>query len=103
MALARIYPARLGAGKESLERGSRPPSPVRSQRSETTQVWTRPEGGFSTEIFGGPVRFREGNAWKQVDLTLRRTPDGAVEPVGHPRGLRLSGVGSWRGWTHFIA
>jgi hypothetical protein len=65
---------------------------VLSQRTETTQVWARPEGGFSTEIYAGPVRFKEGEAWRAVDLTLRLTADGAVEPVGHPRGLRFSGA-----------
>jgi hypothetical protein len=63
---------------------------VLSQRTETTQVWARSEGGFSTEIHAGPVRFQKNGAWHEVDLTLRQTADGAVEPVGHPRGLRFS-------------
>lgn len=65
---------------------------VISQRTETTQVWARPEGGFSTEIYAGPVRFEKDGAWREVDLTLRPAADGAVEPVGHPRGLRFSGA-----------
>ncbi|GAB7037113.1 hypothetical protein JCM9533A_09600 [Catenuloplanes niger JCM 9533] len=65
---------------------------VASQRTETTRVWARPEGGFSTEIHAGPVRFERGGTWQAVDLTLRLTADGAVEPVGHPRGLRFSGA-----------
>jgi len=70
---------------------------VLSQRTETTQVWARPEGGLSTEIYAGPVRFKKGQAWQAVDLTLRKTADGAVEPVGHPRGLRLSGAATGSG------
>ena len=70
---------------------------VLSQRNETTQVWARPGGGFSTEIYAGPVRFRQGAAWKDVDLTLRPTGDGAIEPVGHPRGLRLAGAATGTG------
>jgi hypothetical protein len=70
---------------------------VLSQRTETTQVWARPEGGFSTEIYAGPVRFKEDGAWRTVDLTLRPTADGAVEPVGHPRGLRFSGAATGSG------
>jgi len=70
---------------------------VLSQRTETTQVWARPEGGFSTEIYAGPVRFKKGSAWQAVDLTLRNSADGAVEPVGHPRGLRLSGAATGSG------
>ncbi|SDO45318.1 DNRLRE domain-containing protein [Lentzea jiangxiensis] len=65
---------------------------VLSQRTETARVWARPEGGFSTEIHAGPVRYRDNGAWRDVDLTLRQTADGAVEPVGHPRGLRFSGA-----------
>jgi hypothetical protein len=70
---------------------------VLSQRNETTQVWARPGGGFSTEIYAGPVRFRQGGAWKDVDLTLRPTGDGAIEPVGHPRGLRFAGAATGTG------
>ncbi|WP_209644400.1 DNRLRE domain-containing protein [Kibdelosporangium banguiense] len=65
---------------------------VLSQRTETTLVWARPEGGFSTEIYAGPVRFKKNGPWRAVDLTLQRTADGAVEPAGHPRGLRFSGA-----------
>ncbi|MFI5895743.1 DNRLRE domain-containing protein [Actinoplanes sp. NPDC051513] len=69
---------------------------VLAQRTETTQVWARPEGGFSTEIYGGPVRFRKDGAWHPVDLTLRPAA-GGVEPVGHPRGLRLAGAATGAG------
>src|SRR5688572_4998562 len=68
------------------------PVEVLSRRTERTQVWARPEGGFSSQVHGGPVRYRDGEVWKPVDLTLRRQPDGSVAPVGHPRGLRLSGT-----------
>jgi hypothetical protein len=83
-------PDQLSATLAAMNCGGR--VEVLEQRSETTQVWARPEGGFSTEIYGGPVRFRQGGAWKPVDLTLRRTADGAVEPVGHPRGVRFAGA-----------
>ncbi|MEU4522962.1 DNRLRE domain-containing protein [Amycolatopsis sp. NPDC024027] len=70
---------------------------VLSQRTETTQVWARPEGGLSTEIYAGPVRFKKDGAWRTVDLTLQPTADGAVEPIGHPRGLRFSGAATGSG------
>jgi RHS repeat-associated protein len=64
---------------------------VRNRRTERAQVWALPEGGFSSQVYGGPVRYHDGGVWKPIDLTLRRQPDGSVAPVGHPRGLRLSG------------
>jgi RHS repeat-associated protein len=65
---------------------------VLSQRTETTQVWARSEGGFTTEVYAGPVRVRQGTSWRPVDLTLGAGPDGTIAPAGHPRGLRLSGA-----------
>jgi hypothetical protein len=88
-------PDQLSATLAAMNCGGR--VEVLEQRSETTQVWARPEGGFSTEIYGGPVRFRQGGTWKPVDLTLRRTADGTVEPVGHPRGVRFAGAGTGAG------
>lgn len=75
---------------------------VLSGRTETTLVWARPQGGFSTEIHAGPVRFRDNGTWRAVDLDLRQTADGAVEPVGHPRGLRFSGATTGSG-EHVLA
>ncbi|MFI5912411.1 DNRLRE domain-containing protein [Dactylosporangium sp. NPDC051541] len=64
---------------------------VSGARSETAQLWALPEGGYSSEVYAGPVRYRSGQVWKPVDLTLRAQPDGSVAPVGHPRGLKLAG------------
>jgi RHS repeat-associated protein len=65
---------------------------VLSARTERTQLWALPKGGYSSQMYGGPIRFKDGDAWKPVDLTLRPRPDGSVAPVGHPQGLRLSGA-----------
>ncbi|MFC7532400.1 DNRLRE domain-containing protein [Actinoplanes sp. GCM10030250] len=89
----------LAAGMAARACGGR--VEVLSQRTETTQVWARPEGGFSTEIYAGPVRFNEGGTWQAVDLTLRPA-GGAIEPVGHPRGLRFSGATTGSG-EHVLA
>jgi RHS repeat-associated protein len=64
---------------------------VLSARTEKTDLWALPEGGFSSQVYTGPVRFRRDGAWKPVDLSLQAQPDGSVAPVGHPRGLKLSG------------
>ncbi len=62
-----------------------------SARTERSQLWALPEGGFSSEVYAGPARFKQGEVWKPVDLTLKMQPNGSVAPVGHPRGLRLAG------------
>ncbi|MFG2040425.1 RHS repeat-associated core domain-containing protein [Dactylosporangium sp. NPDC048998] len=71
-------------------------------RTETTQVWALPEGGFTSQVHAGPVRFKQGDVWKPVDLTLQVQPDGSVAPVGHPRGLKLSGKAAGAG-EHSLA
>ncbi|WP_327357907.1 DNRLRE domain-containing protein [Streptomyces sp. NBC_01304] len=67
---------------------------VLSARSETSTEWAYPDGRLQLEEASGPVRFRRGDAWVDVDLTLRRQADGSVAPGAHPRGLVLSGAGS---------
>jgi RHS repeat-associated protein len=64
---------------------------VLDRRTETTQLWALPEGGFTTQVYAGPVRFHSEGSWRPVDLTLQRQPDGSVAPVGHPAGLRIAG------------
>ncbi|NUT95220.1 MAG: DNRLRE domain-containing protein, partial [Saccharothrix sp.] len=59
--------------------------------SETTRVWANPDGTLTADVTAGPSRVRRGQRWQDTDLRLRRTADGSVEPVAHPRGLRLSG------------
>lgn len=65
---------------------------VLSQRTETTQVFAEPAGGYTAESYVAPVRFREGESWKDVDLTLTRDASGMVRPKAHPYGLVLSGA-----------
>ncbi|MEU0556522.1 RHS repeat-associated core domain-containing protein [Dactylosporangium sp. NPDC006015] len=67
---------------------------VTGARSETMQVWALPEGGLTSQVHAGPVRFKQGDVWKPVDLTLQVQADGSVAPVGHPRGLKFSGKAS---------
>ncbi|MEU7650780.1 DNRLRE domain-containing protein [Micromonospora taraxaci] len=65
---------------------------VKSRTSETTEVWALPDGQLRVDLAAGVQRFRRGAEWVPVDLTLRATADGAVEPVAHPKGLRISGA-----------
>ncbi|MBT2459589.1 DNRLRE domain-containing protein [Streptomyces sp. ISL-86] len=60
-------------------------------RSEDTTLWANPDGTMSVESFAGPVRFREGGRWADVDVSLVKDPDGSVRSKAHPRGLKLAG------------
>nr|WP_192772146.1 DNRLRE domain-containing protein [Plantactinospora soyae] len=73
-------------------RRSGTPVQVESLTSETTEVWALPDGQFRADIALGVQRFRQGSDWVPVDLTLRPTADGGVEPVAHPNGLRIAGA-----------
>ena len=67
---------------------------VLSGRSETESTFANPDGSFSTEQFGAPVRVRDKagrHGWRDVDLTLVDNGDGTVGPRVHPQGLRLAG------------
>ncbi|MEU8763946.1 DNRLRE domain-containing protein, partial [Streptomyces sp. NPDC048659] len=64
-----------------------------SERSETSTTWANPDGSLTSELFGGPVRFERDGAWTDVDVRLRKAPDGDIEPVAHPHGLELSAGG----------
>jgi RHS repeat-associated protein len=60
-----------------------------SERTETSTTWANPNGSLTSELSAGPVRFRDGDAWRTVDLDLVRARDGSVAPKAHPRGLEL--------------
>ncbi|SBT95907.1 RHS repeat-associated core domain-containing protein, partial [Streptomyces sp. DI166] len=62
-----------------------------SERTETSTTWVNKDGSLTTELSAGPVRFERDGAWVDVDVELRKTPQGGVEPVAHPGGLRLAG------------
>ncbi|MCW7991694.1 hypothetical protein XF35_42530, partial [Streptomyces platensis subsp. clarensis] len=64
-----------------------------SERSETSTTWANPDGSLTSELFGGPVRFERDGVWTDVDVRLRKAPDGDIEPVAHPNGLELSAGG----------
>ncbi|MDT9681043.1 DNRLRE domain-containing protein [Streptomyces sp. TRM76323] len=64
---------------------------VPGARTENTTTWANPDGTVSVETHAGPVRFRKGGKWVDIDPTLRRAADGSVRAVAHPHGLRIAG------------
>ncbi|MEV7289751.1 DNRLRE domain-containing protein [Streptomyces sp. NPDC093252] len=62
-----------------------------SERTETSTTWVNKDGSLTTELSAGPVRFERDGKWVNVDVGLRETSDGGVEPVAHPGSLRLAG------------
>ncbi|MGW3961041.1 RICIN domain-containing protein [Amycolatopsis sp. NPDC005003] len=74
-----------------------------SERTETETTWVNPDGSRTTEVNGGPIRVRRGEAWVPVDLTLTQGADGAVRSKAHPRGLVLAGAGGKQGETRDLA
>ncbi|MEU2618112.1 DNRLRE domain-containing protein [Streptomyces sp. NPDC007157] len=63
-----------------------------SERTETSTTWVNKNGSLTTELTAGPTRFKDAaGKWRNIDLDLRRRPDGTVEPTAHPDGLRLAG------------
>ncbi|MFJ2872843.1 RHS repeat-associated core domain-containing protein [Streptomyces sp. NPDC087298] len=64
-----------------------------SERTETSTTWANKDGSLTTELAAGPVRFEDEttDGWRDVNLELVRGSDGSVEPIAHPRGLKLAG------------
>ncbi|WP_188898507.1 RHS repeat-associated core domain-containing protein [Microlunatus endophyticus] len=71
---------------------------VLADRSETSRTWANPDGTLSSEMTGGPVRFKDSTAtrtdgWRDIDLTLQRNSDGTVSPKAAPAKVVLAGAG----------
>jgi len=67
---------------------------VLSERSETSTTYANPDGSFTAENYGAPIRVKDRtgkDGWKDVDLTLTRRTDGSVAPVKHPDEVVLGG------------
>ncbi|MFN8077530.1 MAG: hypothetical protein U0Q15_19195 [Kineosporiaceae bacterium] len=64
---------------------------VESARTETSTTWANPDGSMTSEVHGGPIRFRDASgAWQNVDLGLSADAvDGSVTVGRTPGGLRL--------------
>lgn len=71
---------------------------ILADRSETSRTWANPDGTLSSEMAGGPVRFKDPTAtatdgWRDVDLTLQHNADGTVSPAAAPNKVVLAGSG----------
>ncbi|MFI5976301.1 DNRLRE domain-containing protein [Streptomyces sp. NPDC051452] len=64
---------------------------VVADRTETTTTWANANGTLTMEQHAGPVRYRSGSGWTDVDASLVRAADGTVRAKAHPLGLRLAG------------
>jgi hypothetical protein len=65
---------------------------ITNRTTDTTEFRALPDGKIEGTIASGPVRMRdESGTWIDVDVSLVRMPDGTVESLAHPYGLKLSG------------
>ncbi|NNM47775.1 DNRLRE domain-containing protein [Knoellia koreensis] len=67
---------------------------VLSERTEDSTTFVNPDGSFTTESFGAPVRVRDKDGkdgWSDVDLELTKRTDGSVGPRVHPQNLVMAG------------
>lgn len=81
------------ASAAALAYRTRQPVLVSGATTEATRIWAHPDGTFRAELHAAPVRARVGaGQWADVDLTLRRLPDGNVAPTVDANGLWLSGA-----------
>lgn len=68
---------------------------VAQGRSEYTQVFAKPDGGFTMESAVVPQRTRRADGtWAGVDLALRQANDGTWRPGASVADVRFSGGGS---------
>ncbi|MFE3448299.1 LamG-like jellyroll fold domain-containing protein [Nonomuraea sp. NPDC059194] len=70
------------------------PVEIESMRTETRQVFAKPDGTLTLEQHVRPLRVRRSGGWVPVDTTLRRNPDGTISPAAAAVGLTFSGGGS---------
>jgi hypothetical protein len=79
IASARLAARLAGAQVEAL-----------SERTETSTTWANADGSLTSELAAGPVRFKRGGKWADVDVTFGVNSDGSVVSRAHPLGLRLA-------------
>ncbi|MFD5325424.1 FG-GAP-like repeat-containing protein [Streptomyces sp. NPDC127092] len=65
-----------------------------SARTETSDTWAQPEGGFKVHEYGTPVRLWRDRGWVTADPTLAFTEDGSVAAKATSVAVKFSGGGS---------
>ncbi|WP_147457421.1 LamG domain-containing protein [Micromonospora sp. CV4] len=67
---------------------------VADARTELTQVFANPSGGFTSESAVTPQRVRRADgSWASVDLSLRAGADGSLRPAASVADVRFSAGG----------
>lgn len=90
-----------GAGKGNLTEAQASAQAVKSGKAvavaadttATRTVTANPDGTFTETTTNQPVRAEVGGAWKNLDPTLVRNPDGTISPKVADSSLKLSGGG----------
>ncbi|MEV5432056.1 LamG-like jellyroll fold domain-containing protein [Streptomyces sp. NPDC052701] len=71
------------------------PVEVLYERTEHSQVFAQPDGGFKLTQTTAPQRVRASDgSWKPVDVTLAKRADGRIAPRGAVVDLSFSGQGN---------
>ncbi|MFE9094978.1 FG-GAP-like repeat-containing protein [Streptomyces sp. NPDC007264] len=65
-----------------------------SARTESSDTWALPDGSWSVERYGTPVRMLREGVWIPTDPTLEFTADGRVSPKASTVAVSFSGGGS---------
>ena len=71
----------------ALARRDGRPVEVEAMRTETRQVFAKPDGTYLLEQYARPVRVRQAGGWVAADAALRLQPDGTLAPVATAVGL----------------
>lgn len=84
--------ARDEASATALARSTGREIEILDQISQTRRAWAQPDGSVRVQMHLTPERVKDSaGAWRNVDLTLERRPDGTVRPKVDAHGLVLSG------------
>ncbi|WP_408645887.1 LamG-like jellyroll fold domain-containing protein [Streptomyces odonnellii] len=67
---------------------------VTALRSETGEVFAKPNGRMEAVEHLRPVRARVGGEWRNIDTSLRKRPDGSLAPAVATVGIAFSGGGA---------
>ncbi|MEG3629747.1 VCBS repeat-containing protein [Streptomyces poriticola] len=70
------------------------PVEVVSQRTETSQLFANPDGGFTQDTYVVPQWVRQNNKLVDIDPTLRKGSDGSLVTRATEVGVKFSGGGS---------
>ncbi|WP_457541440.1 FG-GAP-like repeat-containing protein [Streptomyces filamentosus] len=70
------------------------PYEVVSRRTETSDTWAQPGGGFKVTEYGTPVRLWRDGGWVAADPTLQFAADGSVVTKATNVAVKFSGGGT---------